>query len=112
MTPPPAVIVMAHGTTGTIPMVMDRYAEAFQAAGFAVLAYDHRNFGISDGEPRHEINPWVQARGYRDAVTRSQSLRGVDPQRVGIWGDSWSGGEALVAAAFEPRVKAVVVQCP
>lgn len=60
-------VVMAHGTSTTISMVTDRYAEAFLAAGFAVLLYDHRNFGQSGGEPRQEINPWMQARGYRDA---------------------------------------------
>ena len=36
--------------------VADRYAEALREAGFAILLYDHRNFGISDGEPRGELN--------------------------------------------------------
>jgi len=51
------VIIMAHGYSATIEgMVADRYAEVFSNAGFAVLLYDHRNLGISDGEPRQEIN--------------------------------------------------------
>ncbi|HEY6237611.1 MAG TPA: alpha/beta fold hydrolase [Thermoplasmata archaeon] len=109
---PPPVVVMAHGTSGTVPMVLDRYAEVFQAAGLAALAYDHRNFGGSDGEPRHEINPWVQTRGMRDAVTFAQQLKDVDPDRVGLWGDSGAGGEAIVATAFDDRVRVLVVQCP
>ena len=61
---------MAHGLSATISgMTADRYAEVFRDAGFAVLLFDHRNFGISDGEPRQQINKWVQARGYRDAMT-------------------------------------------
>ena len=71
------VIVMAHGFTTTINgMTADKYAEEFQKAGFAVLLYDHRNLGTSDGEPRQEINFWVQTRGYMDAIdflfTRSE----------------------------------------
>lgn len=61
------IIVMAHGYSATIDgMTADRYAEAFHEAGFAVLLYDHRNFGISGGEPRQEINVWRQVRGYLD----------------------------------------------
>ena len=51
-------------------MVADKFAEAFHDAGFTVFLYDdHRGFGASGGEPRLEINPWLQAQGYRDALT-------------------------------------------
>src|SRR5215470_11611210 len=40
---PAPVVIMAHGTSATITMAIDRYAEVFHAAGFAVLLYDHRN---------------------------------------------------------------------
>ena len=62
---PAPILVMAHGFSATITMTADRYADVFQQSGLAVLLYDHRNFGASDGEPRHAINPWLQARGYR-----------------------------------------------
>ena len=42
---PAPCIVMAHGTSGTFVMVIDEYADAFQAAGFNVLLYDHAGFG-------------------------------------------------------------------
>jgi uncharacterized protein len=106
------VVVMAHGTSATIPMIADRYAEAFAETGISALLYDHRNLGISGGEPRQEINPWVQSRGYMDAITFAASLEGHDPDRVGLWGDSYSGGEVFVVAACDQRVKAVVAQCP
>ena len=32
------------------------------------LLYDHLNFGMSGGELRQQINTWIQARGYRDAM--------------------------------------------
>jgi uncharacterized protein len=104
------IVVMAHGTSATITMVADRYAECLCEAGFAVLLYDHRNFGISDGEPRGEINPWVQARGYRDAIDYASSLPEIDKSRVAIWGDSFSAGQVLVVGACDDRVKAIVSQ--
>jgi hypothetical protein len=105
-------VVMAHGTSATIRMVLDRYAEVFAAAGIAALIYDHRGFGISDGQPRQEINPWIQARGYRDALSHACTLPELDPARIGLWGDSYSATEAIVVAAVDTRVKALVAQCP
>ena len=107
-----AAVVMAHGFSATIGMVAENYAEAIADAGFTVVLYDHRGFGASGGEPRHEINPWVQARGYRDAVTFASSLPGVDPSRIALWGDSLSAAEALVVAAVDGRVAAVIAQVP
>ena len=112
-TPPPwPLVVMTHGTSATKQMVLDRYAEVFAAAGLAVLLYDHRGFGASGGEPRQQINPWIQSRGYRDAITFGTTLDDIDPTRIAVWGDSYSCGAALVVAALDERVAALVVQCP
>jgi pimeloyl-ACP methyl ester carboxylesterase len=89
---------MTHGTSATISMAIDRYAEVFAEAGVSVLLYDHRNLGASGGEPRQEIF--------------ASTLPDHDPSRIGIWGDSFSGGEVFLVAACDPRVKAVVAQCP
>ena len=110
--PPWPLVVMAHGFSATRQMVADRYAEVFTAAGLAVLLYDHRGFGASGGEPRQQVNPWVQARGYRDAIAFSITLETVDPARIAVWGDSYSSGAALVVAALDTRVGALVVQVP
>ncbi len=106
------IAIMAHGTSATVHMVADRYADAFSRAGLAVLLYDHRNFGRSEGEPRQEINPWIQCRGYRDAMRFAETLDGVDPERIALWGDSYTGGQVIVIGAIEQRVKAIVAQCP
>jgi uncharacterized protein len=105
-------VVLAHGFSATMAMALDRYALAFNAAGFAVLYYDHRNLGGSDGEPRGLINPWVQARGYRDAVAFARSLPAVDPGRVAIWGLSFSGLQVLVVGALIPDLAAILAQVP
>lgn len=110
---PYPVIIMTHGYSATINgMIADKYAEKFCQAGFAVLLYDHRNFGISDGLPRQEINKWVQARGYVDAINYVVTLADVDQNNIALWGDSMSGAEALLVGAAENRVKAIVVQVP
>ena len=53
-TPVPG-IVMAHGFSAVKEMYLDSFAEVFAAAGLAALVFDNRNFGASDGEPRHSI---------------------------------------------------------
>jgi alpha-beta hydrolase superfamily lysophospholipase len=111
-TRPSPVVIMAHGTSATITMVADRYADVYYQAGFCVLLYDHRNFGLSGGEPRQQINPWIQARGYRDAVDFVTTLPEIDSTRIAIWGDSYSGAEVIVVGAHDSRVKAIVVQIP
>jgi uncharacterized protein len=110
--PPWPLVVMAHGFSATRHMSTDNYAEVFRRAGLAVLLYDHRGFGDSGGEPRRQINPWIQARGYRDALSYGIGLEGVDASRVAIWGDSFSAGVALAVAAVDERVAALVAQVP
>ena len=105
-------IVLAHGFSAVKEMYLDKYAEAFAKAGFASVVYDNRNFGASDGQPRQEIDPWLQVRDYSDAITFAQTLEQTDLSRIGIWGSSYSGAHVLVVAAIDRRVKCVVSQVP
>jgi uncharacterized protein len=109
---PVPIIVMAHGYSAVKEMYLDAFAERFAAAGLAVLVYDNRNFGASDGEPRQEIDPVAQMRDYRHAITYARQLPGIDPERLGIWGSSYSGAHVLVVGAIDRRVRAVVAQVP
>ncbi|KVL95750.1 alpha/beta hydrolase [Burkholderia stagnalis] len=108
----PPAIVMAHGFSAVKEQYLDRYAEVFAASGFAVLVYDHRGFGASDGHPRQEVDPVLQRRGYRDAISYLLTRPDVDAARIGIWGTSYSGGHVLEVAAIDRRVKCVVSQVP
>lgn len=109
---PAATIVMAHGFSAVKEMYLDAFAEVFAAAGMNALVFDHRNFGGSEGTPRQEIDPIAQVRDYRHAITWASGLTEVDPLRIGVWGSSYSGGHALVVAALDRRVRAVVSQAP
>lgn len=107
--PFPAV-AMTNGFTATITMSIQRYAEGFAAGGIAALIWDHRNFGISDGEPRQQLNPWLQARGYRDGLSFLERHSEIDSDRLAVWGDSMTGAVVLLVAACDERVRAVVSQ--
>jgi uncharacterized protein len=107
-----AAVVMAHGFSAVKEQYLDRYAEVFCGAGLAVLVYDHRNFGDSEGLPRQEVDPALQKRGYRDAISYVSARPEVDAGRIGVWGSSFSGGHVLEVAAIDRRVKCVVSQVP
>ncbi|MGB1215114.1 MAG: alpha/beta hydrolase [Pikeienuella sp.] len=109
---PHPVIVMAHGFAAVKEMHLDSFAEAFAAAGFAVLVFDYRRLGASDGTPRQEIHPESQIEDYRNAITYAAARDEIDAARIGIWGTSYSGGHVLVLAATDPRVACVVSQVP
>jgi acetyl esterase/lipase len=105
-------IVMAHGFSAVKEMLLDNFASKFADAGFVVLVFDYRFFGESEGEPRGRLLWPEQIQDYRDAITWV-SLRGeVDPNRIGVWGTSYSGGHVMFLAAYDRRIKAVVSQVP
>lgn len=105
-------IVMAHGFSAVKEMYLDRFAEAFVAAGLAALVFDNRNFGASEGEPRQEIDPWQQIKDYRDAITYALTLPETDGARIGVWGSSYSGAHVLVVGAIDCRVRCIASQVP
>jgi uncharacterized protein len=105
-------IVMCPGFGGVKPHI-DHYAEMFAEAGFAVLNYDQRCFGTSEGEPRQEMHPYKQMGDFRAAITFAQSQPEFDADAgFGVWGSSFSGGLAIITGANDPRVKCVVAQIP
>jgi hypothetical protein len=105
-------IVMAHGIGLTKEMGLPQFAEFFVQAGFVVSLFDYRYLGASEGEPRGQMLPTEQHEDFRNAITWTQLQSEVDPERIGLWGFSYSGGHALHLAAFDPRVKAIVAQMP
>jgi fermentation-respiration switch protein FrsA (DUF1100 family) len=105
-------ITTAHGFGGTREHGLERFAQAFAAAGFVVLVHDHRNFGTSGGDLRGDIDPWQQIADWRRAISYLESRPEVDPTRIGLWGTSYAGGHALVLGATDRRLRCVVAQVP
>ncbi|WP_395111179.1 alpha/beta hydrolase [Actinomadura sp. SCN-SB] len=105
-------VVLAGGWCYVRELVMPYYAEAFASLGMAALIFDYRNLGSSEGEPRQHLDPWAQIRDYQNALSFLERADGIDPDRLGAWGISYSGGHVLILAATDPRVKAIVSQIP
>ena len=106
------LVVMARGFSATRELRLDAYAERFCAAGFGALAFDYRHFGASTGEPRQLLDIAKQQDDDRAAVGYARALDWVDPDRVALFGTSFSGGHVLVIAAGDRRIAALVSQCP
>ena len=105
-------IVLSHGFGAVKEMALGLYVDIFCDAGFACLAYDHRNTGSSGGPLRGEINPWEQISDMRDAITYIGNREEVNTDQIGLWGTSFAGGHSLVVAATDRRVKCVVSVVP
>jgi fermentation-respiration switch protein FrsA (DUF1100 family) len=103
---------MAHGFSAVRDQRLDAYAERFAAAGLACLVFDYRFFGSSEGEPRQLVDIRRQLEDWREAVAFARGLDDIDPDRIGLWGSSFSGGHVVATAADDPRVLAVVSQVP
>jgi fermentation-respiration switch protein FrsA (DUF1100 family) len=105
-------VVMAHGFGGTRDTGLLGYAEGFAAAGLDVLLFDYRGFGDSDGGPRQLVSYRRQRADYRAAIAAARQLDGVDPDRIILWGTSYSGGHVLPVAVGDGRIAAALSLTP
>ena len=109
---PLPVVVMGHGLGAVRTMRLDAYAERFARAGYACVAFDHRNFGGSDGMPRQVLDIARQREDWRSALAWVRADPRFDPTRIAAWGTSFGGGHVLEIAAADHDLAAAVVQCP
>ena len=113
VSPPVPCVVMSHGFGGTKDMILEKYALRFVEAGMAVLTYDYRHFGASEGEPRQLFSIANQLEDLEAAITyvRNQKEE-INPDKIALWGTSAAGGYGLIIAAHDPQITCVVGQCP
>ena len=122
-------IVMSHGWGGTAEHLRPD-GVAFARAGFLVVTFDYRGWGKSDSrliaksppvqregklvaevtEVRGVVDPIDQTADILNAISWVHGEEACDPNRIGIWGSSFSGGHVVYVAARDPRVKAFVSQ--
>jgi uncharacterized protein len=105
-------LVMANGFSGTMDWILPSFAARFAGAGLAVLAFDYRHLGKSDGEPRQVVDVKKQRADLRAAIEFARRQSSVDPARIGLWGTSLGGSHVTEAAADDPRIAAVVLNMP
>lgn len=108
----PPIVVMANGYGLERSHRLPAYAERFADHGLAVLVFDYRYLGDSGGEPRQLMSPDEQLRDWMTAIDHARSLDGVDGDRLGLWGVSFSGGHVVAAAAEDGDVDALSALVP
>ena len=88
------------------------YHSALTAAGFAVMVFDARGSGDSDGD-RTRILPENQVSDLLNAVTFLTARPEINPRAIGTFGTgATGGGNAILAAARDRRIRCVVAQVP
>ena len=89
-----------------------RYHDALTAAGFGVLVFDYRGCGDSEGSPHH-LPILDQVADLVNAVTYLTTRDDVDADAIGAFGSGGTGGgNAILLAARDSRIRAVVSQVP
>jgi dienelactone hydrolase len=123
-------IVMSHGWGGTAQGLRHTAIE-FAKSGYLAIAFDYRGWGKSDSrlilagpeperkdgklvaevkEVREVVDPIDQTTDIMNAIHWALGEARCDPDRIGLWGTSYSGGHVVYVAARDPRVKAFVSQ--
>lgn len=108
----PPIVLMAHGFAAEQSFRLPAFAEKFAQAGMAVMTFDYRNFGESEGEPRNLVDPKRHIEDWISVIGFAETLPTVDGTRIALWGSSFSGGHVLVASAKHGAISAVVSQVP
>lgn len=100
-----AAVVLCHGYPANRSDVLD-LIPPLHRAGFHVLAFDFRAMGESEG--RICTLGREEPEDVRAAVAYLRAHPDVDPERVGVLGISMGAACALMAAARDPGIRAVV----
>ena len=103
----PAIVVSGSWTTVKEQMA-GLYAEKLAKEGFITLAFDFRNFGESEGEPRFYESPAMKKVDVQNAVSYLETLPEVANDRIGAFGVCAGAMYTLMAASEDKRIKSVV----
>lgn len=106
------VIIVCHGyidprTYRTDDASYAQFIAAFARAGYLVLKPDYRGHGHSQGVPE---GGYLSPAYTYDVLNLVSTLRAdprVDPSRIGLYGHSLGGYEALRAMVVSPDIRAV-----
>ena len=129
-------VVLGQGWAGT-HVSIEKYGARLAERGLVAMVIDYRSWGYSDGFvtfkelrkdnddsvrfrrekaevviKRTRLLPWKQVEDVRNAISYLQGEPGVDRDRIGLWASSSAAGNAIVVAAHDARVKAIVAQVP
>ena len=125
-------ILLIHGWGGHRGNLNKNYAPYFAQLGFVVMTFDLRSWGESDGfflseaalptvnstasvnvlgqHMRSIVNPFKMINDARAALSWFVAEPNLQSNNIGVWGTSFGGSLAVVTAANDNRVKALVTQ--
>lgn len=101
------VIITAHPHGGVKEQSGGLYAQEMATMGYVALAIDLSYNGESGGTTRHISTPEGFVEDIIAAVDYVGTRRFIDREKIGVIGICGSGGFAVAAACFDPRIKAV-----
>ena len=103
-----AAIVTVHGAGGTRSQFM-RELPMYHNAGYAVLLFDCRGQGLSDGHLTYTLGV-LEGPDVASAAHYLRERRGF--RRIGVVGCSQGGGSVILAAGTDSEIDAVIAEAP
>ncbi len=108
------VIILNHGFIEPAMYKTDdasyaQFISAFAHAGYAVIKPDYRGNGQSQGAPEGGHFSPVYTYDVMNLISTLKVDARIDPNRIGLFGHSMGGHEALRVAVISKDVKAVVL---
>jgi dipeptidyl aminopeptidase/acylaminoacyl peptidase len=96
-----------HGLPGSSDQV-GGIASRLAEAGFAVLTFNFRGFRTSEGR----FSLAGEVKDAQTAITHLLESKYIDDDWVGVYGPSYGGAVAVLAAVRDPRIGAVGLRAP
>ncbi|MGF1704232.1 alpha/beta fold hydrolase [Photobacterium makurazakiensis] len=103
------LVILCHGFCGVKELLLPTFAERFAEHGYAALTFDYRGFGGSEGEPGRLV-PELQIEDIHAAIEWASNSGHIDIERIALWGTSFGGANAIIAASQSPLIRCVSVQ--
>ena len=109
--PHPAIALLHGAGPGTRHDYVAPIADVYRQAGLAVLSWDRAGCGNSTGNWQHQTMD-ERAQEALTAISFLQQRTDIDPQKVGLWGQSQGGNVASIAASLSREVAFIVATSP
>jgi len=85
------------------------YTDAFSRNGYIVFKSDYRGHGNSEGKPEGAYYSPAYTIDVLNAISSIKKFKGVDPERIGMWGHSMGGMITLRSLVVNNDIKAAEI---